>query len=102
MSRPRLSFDELLDQHVLLRRVQRLDDRLGDLDLGREDDADALRALEQLDDDGRAADPLDRRAHVGAVAHERRRRHADVVAREDLVARSLSRAFEMPFAVFGV
>ena len=95
--------DEALDQHVLLRRVQRLDDRLGDLDLGREDDADALRALEQLDHDRGAADALDRRAHVGAVAHERRRPACAMLWRDRIwVARSLSREFVMPFAVLGV
>ena len=94
--------DEALDEHVLLRAVQGLDDRLGDLDVGREDDADALRALEQLDDDRRAADTLDRR-------HARRRGCArtssagiPMLWRERIcVARSLSRALVMPFAVFG-
>ena len=38
---------------------------------------------------GRAADELDRGPHVGAVAHERRRRHADVVPGEDLVRAQL-------------
>jgi hypothetical protein len=41
-----------LDEHLLIRAVEGLDDRLGDLASGREDDADALRALEELDDDG--------------------------------------------------
>lgn len=81
--------DELLDEHVLLGRVQRLDDRLSDLHLRREDDADPLRALEELDDDRSAADALDGGPHIGAVAHERRGRHRDVVAREDLVRAEL-------------
>jgi hypothetical protein len=81
MSRPG---DERLDQDVLLGVVERLDDRLGDLAVGCEDHPDALGALEQLDHDGRAADPVDRREHVLAVADERRLRHADVVARQDL------------------
>ena len=75
---------EPLDQHVLVRRVQRLDDRLGHLDLGGEDDADALSALEQLDHDRGAAHPLDRRPHVGPVAHEGGLRHGDVVPGQDL------------------
>ena len=64
--------------------MQRLDDRLGDLHLGGEDDADALGALEELDDDGGAADALDGEAHIRAAVHERRGRHPDVVARQDL------------------
>ena len=77
--------DELLNEHVLLRGVQRLDDGLGDLHLRREDHADALGAFEQLDHHGRTADPLDRGTHVGAVANEGGGRHRDVVAGEDLV-----------------
>ena len=65
--------DEALDQHVLPGALQGLDDRLGDLDRRRQDHADALGALEQLDHDRRAADPLDRRDHVGPVLHEGRR-----------------------------
>ena len=103
MSRPRLSVTKLWISTFCFVRVQRLDDRLGDLDLRREDDADALRALEQLDDDRRAADALDRR-------HARRRgcartswRGMPMLCRDRIcVARSLSREFEMPFAVFGV
>ncbi len=76
--------DELLDQHVLASALHRLDDRLGHLVVGREDHADALGALEQLDHDRRAADAVDGRQHVLPVADERRARHADVVARQDL------------------
>ena len=61
MSRPRLSLTKCWMSTFCFVAVQRLDDRLGDLHLGREDDADALRALEQLDDDRRPADALDRR-----------------------------------------
>ena len=76
--------DEGLDEHLLVRAVQGLDDRFGDLARGRQDDADALRALEQLDDDGCAAHHLDRGHDVSPVADEGRGRHTDVVAREDL------------------
>ena len=49
-----------------------------------EDDADALGALEELDDDGRAADPFDRRSTSRPIADERRGRDPDVVTGEDL------------------
>ena len=72
--------DEALDEHVLLGALECLDDRLGDARIGCEDDPDALRALEQLDHDRRATDPLDRRQHIGPVAGERGGRHTDVVS----------------------
>jgi hypothetical protein len=76
--------NELLDQDVLLGALQGLDDRLGDLVAVGQDDTHALGALEQLDDDRRAAHALDGGQHVGLGAHEGRVRDADVVAREDL------------------
>ena len=84
MSRPRLSVTKLWMSTFcfVLCSVSMIASAI--LMSGREDDADALRALEQLDDDGRPADALDGGHDVGAVAHERRCRHADVVAREDL------------------
>jgi hypothetical protein len=86
--------DELLDQHVLLLALQQLDDRLGLLDRVREQYADALGALDQLDHHRRAADALDRRQHVLLVAHEGRARDADVVAAENLQAAQLVAAVE--------
>ncbi len=44
---PPALLDELLDEHVLVGAVQRLDDRLGLLDGLGQDDADALGALER-------------------------------------------------------
>ncbi len=64
--------DELLHQHVLAGALQRLDDGLGDLVGVGQDHADALGALEDLDDHRGAADPLDGRQHVLAVPHEGR------------------------------
>ncbi len=81
---PRALAHELLDQDVLLRALQRLDDRFGDLHGVGEDHADALCALEQLDDHRRAADPLDRGKHVLLPPHEGRVRHPDVVPTQDL------------------
>ncbi len=72
--------DKLLDEHVLAGGLERLDDRLGDLLGVGEDDADALRAFQQLDDDRRAADAGDRGQDVAAVADEAGGGDADVVA----------------------
>ncbi len=81
--------DELLHQHVLPRALERLDDGGGHVAAVGEDDADALGAFEELDDDGRAAHPFDGRPHVGAITHERRAGDADLVAAEDLQAAQL-------------
>ena len=68
-----------------------------------QDHAHALRALEQLDDDRRPADPLDRRQHVLAVAHEGRSRGMPMSCRLRICSeRSLSRELAMPAAVLGV
>src|SRR5690606_4148629 len=72
------------NEYVLVGGVQRFDDGLGDTDLGGEDHPDALGALKQFDDDGGPADAFDGGAHVGAIAHERGRGHADLVAGEYL------------------
>jgi F-type H+-transporting ATPase subunit beta len=58
---PALAFrDELLNQHVLLGALQRLDDGFCNLDAVGEDDAHALRPFQKLDDDRCAADSLNR------------------------------------------
>ena len=57
---------------------------LGDLGVGRQDDPDALRALEKLDHDRRPTDPLDGREHVGAISDEGGCGNPDVVPRQDL------------------
>jgi hypothetical protein len=73
-----------LDEDVLTSGLKRFDDRLGDLGIRGENHPDSLRALEQLDHDGSTADAVDRRQHVGPVAHKRRGRDGDVVSGEDL------------------
>jgi hypothetical protein len=68
----------------------------------REDHPDALRALQDLDDDRRPADPLDRRQHVLAVAHERGLGMPMSCRLRICRLRSLSRLLTMPAAVLGV
>jgi hypothetical protein len=55
----------------------------------REDHADALRALEELDDDRRAADALDRRGGRPRSRTNVGLRDADVVPAQDLQAPQL-------------
>jgi hypothetical protein len=73
-----------LNEHVLLGALQGLDDGLRDSDGICQDDANALRAFEQLDDDRCATHPFDGWQHVVLVSHELRGRDANIVAAEDL------------------
>lgn len=94
--------DEALDEDVLFRGLEGFDDRFGDLGGFGEDDADALGALEDLDDDGRA--PM--RLIAGRTSFRSRTKVVwgmpmswrERIWRE----RSLSRELEMPAAVLGV
>jgi hypothetical protein len=52
--------------------------------MASENDPDALRSFQHLDDDRRTADPFDSSENVLSVAHESGRRHAELVAAENL------------------
>ena len=69
---------EFLDKNVLLRALKRFNDRLGNLLIVGQNDADTLGALEQLDDHRRPAHTFDRRKDVGLVSYESGVRNADV------------------------
>ena len=76
--------DELLDDDVGLEPLERLEHALGSLLGLGEHDADALRALEQLDDDRRPAEALEQVVEVAGAAREERVRDGDAVAGEQL------------------
>ena len=57
-------FDEVLNQHVLPRALQRFDNGFGDFVAVGQNHADALRALKQFDDYRRAADALNGGHHA--------------------------------------
>src|SRR5665647_1467901 len=76
--------DELLNHDVHVVGAERFDDRLGRaLGLG-ENDAHALGALEQLDDDGDAADLLDHVLGFAWAVGEGGHRQADTFTRQQL------------------
>ena len=83
--------DEFLEQDLLLGAVERLDDGFGDLDLVGEDDADALGAFEQLDDDRRAADAHQGVLDVALVIDVGGEWDADIVAGKNLQASAACR-----------
>ena len=76
--------DVLLHQDVHVGGAERLDDRLGRGRRLGQDHAAALRALEQLDDAGRAADLLDHVLGAARPVREGGHRQADALARQQL------------------
>ena len=77
-------FDEFLNQHILLSAVQRFNNRFRDFGGIGEYDANALRPLKNFDNDGSAADSINRRQNVFFITYKRRRRDADIMAAENL------------------
>jgi hypothetical protein len=59
--------DEFLEEDLLFGGVEGLDDGFGDFDFISEDDADALCAFEEFDDDGCAADAFEGAFEVAFV-----------------------------------
>ena len=76
--------NKFLDQHILLRKLHRLDNCLGNFNRFSENDTDALGAFEEFDDNGSATDSFNRRQHVLSIANESRFRNTDIVATENL------------------
>lgn len=76
--------NEFLKENLLLGGVEGLDDGFCDLNLIREDDADALGAFEELDDDWCAADAHEGVFDVALVIDVSGGGDADIVAGEDL------------------
>src|SRR5215207_7289702 len=74
----------LLDENGDLRAVKRLDHRLRRFVLLAQNDTDALRAFEQLDDHRRAADEFDDFIRSSSVIGKGRDRQANTVARQEL------------------
>ena len=80
---PRL-FDKLLNQHVLTRALECLNDRFGGLDRFSKNNADALGALKQLDHNWNAANAFDGGQDVAPFPHEDGLRNANLVTTEHL------------------
>jgi len=76
--------DEFLDDDVLLHRPKGLEHGLEALEALREHDADALRALGELGDDGDPAAQLDGKRELFGVPKEHGAGGVDAVARKEL------------------
>ena len=75
---------KLLQQHVLPGGLERLNNRLGDVNAVGKDDADTLRTLDEFDDHRHAAERFDRGQHIFLATDKSRGGDADVVPTEDL------------------
>ena len=75
---------EALHEHVLLREVERLDERERHLVRLGEHHADALRAFEQLHDERRGTEALEHRGKRATITRVDRGRDRNVVTREEL------------------
>ena len=76
--------DEFLEKDLLLAALECLDDGFRDLNFIREDDTDSLRAFEELDDDGCAANALEGTFDIAFVIDVSGGGDADIVAGKDL------------------
>ena len=95
--------DELLHHDVDVGGGESLDDRLGRALGLRQDHAHALRALEQLDDDGDAADLLDHVLGLARAVGEGGDGQADAFAGQDLQgAQLVARAADGDALVQGI
>src|SRR5262249_20143987 len=81
--------DELLDEDVLIQALERLDDRTGRGRALGQDDAEALRALQQLDNHRRAVHALDTSGNVLGLGGIDGGGQANVMSAEDLQAAQL-------------
>src|SRR5262249_12700273 len=93
--------DELLHDHARLEAVERFDHRDGGLLRVGQHHAEALRALEQLDDAGRTTHAVHHAGHVLAVVGEHRLGHAHPATAEDLQAAELVTAAHQRLAFGG-
>ena len=81
---PTRLLDELLDHEISLQAPERLDHALRRLARLGEHHADALRALEELDNDRRSTDELEEVIGVSRSTREPGHGQADALARQQL------------------